>query len=94
MNEYVYVGDWGTKLIVNCVSDISAATLRSIELRRPDGSTISLVAVAENATTISAIIPIGVLNMPGQWRINAKIATAIGAWTGRTVYINVHPIFA
>lgn len=90
----VYVGDIGTQIILDCGQDISAATARSIEVRKPDGSVISWPAVASGATAISFTTAVGTLDAKGKWLLQAKVTLGSGTWLGETAALTVYAAFA
>lgn len=93
MNEKVYVGDIGTAISLNCGQDVSAATARTIEAQRPDGSTVSWSAVADGTTRIRFVTIAGSLNIDGKWKLQAKVTLPSGTWLGRTVSMTVYKPF-
>lgn len=90
----VYVGDTGTAIVLNCGQDISAATERTIEAKKPDGTTVSWVAVAEGVTSIKFITLANSLDQSGDWKLQARVVTSTGVWRGETVTLTVHAQFS
>lgn len=90
----VYTGDTGTVIVLDCGQDISAATARSIEVRKPSGATASWSAVAEGNTSIKFTTLGDSLDQPGDWRLQARVVTPSGTWRGEAVTLTVHPNFA
>lgn len=88
-----YVGDTGTAIVLDCGQDISTATVRSIEVRKPDGSVTSWPAVASGATAISFTTVAGTLDAPGKWLLQAHITLGGGAWRGETAALAVYAAF-
>lgn len=74
----IYLGDIGTKIILNCGADISAATKREIKVRRPSGIRGTWTAIQETTTSISYITQAGDIDELGQWRIQSYVETP--AW--------------
>lgn len=93
MTEKIYVGDVGTAIVLDCGSDITAATARTIEAQRPDGTTVSWVASADGTTRIRFVTIAGSLNASGKWKLQAKVVTPAGTWLGRTVSMTVYKPF-
>ncbi len=49
------IGDAGTQLVLDCGSDVSAATARSIKVRRLDGATTTWAATASGSNAIQVV---------------------------------------
>lgn len=93
-NEKVYAGDLGTRVILDCGQNVSAATARSIEVQKPDGSTASWSASASGTNSIQFDTEAGSsFNVPGTWRIQSKITIGGAVWRGKTVTLTVYPAF-
>lgn len=92
-NNKVYVGDTGTQLIVDCVQDISSATLRTIEVRKPDDSLVSWEAISNGVTTIRFDTMPGSLDIPGQYKVQPLVVMPSGVWRGATALLRVYPRF-
>jgi len=52
MADTVQLNDIGTKIILDCVEDISTATSPEIKYKKPDGTSGSWTAVKESGTTL------------------------------------------
>lgn len=93
MTGKVYVGDIGTQIVLDCGQDISSATARSIEVRKPDGSTASWPATASGMTAIAYVTLAGSLDMPGPYRLQALVTLPSGTWRGETAQLSVYAAF-
>lgn len=89
----LYVGDTGTVITLDCGQDISAATARSIEVRKPDKTLVSWPATASGTTAIQFATLAGSLDMPGTWRLQAKVTMPTGVWRGETAQLEVYNLF-
>lgn len=89
----VYVGDTGTAIILDCGQDVSAATARSIEARKPDGTTVSWAASASGTNAIRFDTLAGTLDQAGKWRLQAKVTLPSGLWRGATAELVVYAAF-
>lgn len=89
----IYVGDTGTVITLDCGQDISAASARSIEVRRPDGTTTSWAAVASGSNAIAYTTLAGSLDMAGRWKLQARITLPSGVWRGETAVLDVYTPF-
>ncbi len=90
-----YVGDIGTEIILDCGSDISAATEKAIVVRLPDDNEVSWSAefVAGEPTKIKHVTVAGDLAQPGLFRLQAEVT--VPGWSGRgeTVALAVYDKF-
>lgn len=93
MTSKVYVGDTGTAIILDCGQDISAATVRSIEVRKPNGSRASWAATASGTNAIRFDTISTTLDQPGVWKLQAKVTLSSGVWRGETVELDVYAPF-
>ena len=72
----IFVGDLGTKIILDVGLDISAATVRKIKYSNSDGTLGEWSASQETTTSISFITVAGSLGVAGKWKLQAYIETA------------------
>lgn len=93
MTQKVYIGDTGTSVILDCGQDISSATARTIEVKKPDGSTTTWTASASGTTAISYTSVSGTFDVAGEWRLQAKVTLPSGVWRGETASLYVWPVF-
>lgn len=84
-----YIGDTGTEVILDCGQDVSSASARTIEARKPDGSTVSWPAVAEGANGIKATSAADTFDQAGAWRLQARVTIGAGTWRGETATLRV-----
>lgn len=89
----VYVGDTGTQIILDCGQDISAASARTIEARKPDGTATSWAASASGTTAIAFTTLAGTLDQSGTWRLQAMVTLPTGVWRGETALLHVYAAF-
>ena len=85
----VYTGDTGTQIILDCGQDVSAATVRSIEVLKPDGSTVTWSASASGTNSIVFTTLAGSLDQAGSWKLQARVTLPSGQWRGETAYLEV-----
>lgn len=93
MSEKTYVGDTGTAIILDCGHDISAASARSIAVRKPDGTTTTWAALASGTTAIRFDTLAGSLDIPGDYALQPQVTLPAGAWKGKTVRLEVLAAF-
>lgn len=85
-----YVGDTGTAIVLDCGTDISAASARTIEVLKPDNTATSWAAVAEGSDSLRFDTLADTLDQPGDWKLQAKVAIGAGVWRGETVILRVY----
>lgn len=93
MTSKVYLGDTGTVITLDCGQDVSSATARAIEARKPSGDVVSWTASASGADAISYTTDDDDIDEVGDWRLQAHVTTAAGEWLGETVTLRVYPAF-
>jgi len=71
----IFVGDTGTKIILNVGLDISAATLRQIKYLSPDSTVGAWTAAQETTTSISIVTTADTLDARGRWQLQVYIET-------------------
>ena len=83
MADTVQVGDIGTKIILDCVEDISAQTEVKIMYQKPKGTSGEWAAVyAAGTTTIYYITEVSDLDEAGCWCLQAYV-NLNDVWIGR-----------
>ncbi|MCU0963545.1 MAG: hypothetical protein MUF08_00475 [Burkholderiaceae bacterium] len=92
MNK-VYVGDTGTVIVLDCGQDVSAATVRSIEVMKPDGTLLSWSAALSGTNAIAYTSQANTFDTPGKWQLQAKVTLPSGVWRGATARLVVYPAF-
>ena len=80
MADTIQLYDFDTKIILDCVEDISAATTRKIIYEKPDGTSGEWTAIREN-NTIYYLTLEGDIDQAGYWTLQSYIALSTG-WTG------------
>ena len=76
----VFAGDVGTEIVLDCGVDTTAATVRSVVARKPNGEKVTWNALQEGTNSIKHITASGDLNMSGPWKLQAYIE--IPGWKG------------
>jgi len=76
-----YVGEIGTVITVDCGCDISGATVKSLKVRKPDGTEVSWTATIYNSNYLRYTTISGDLNLAGTYYIQAYVT--FSGWTGR-----------
>lgn len=89
-----YVGDIGTVIVLDCGQDVSTASARTIEVKKPDQTTVSWTAVAEGTNSIKFTTVSGTLDQPGEWLLQAKVTIGSGVWRGETARLMVYTTFS
>jgi hypothetical protein len=81
MSDKHYVNEVGTEILIDCGSDITGATVHTLEVRKPDGTIVSWAATISGTNHLSYISLEGDFNMVGLYLLQAKIN--IASWAGR-----------
>ena len=90
MTEKLYTGDTDTAIILDCGTNISTASATTIEVLKPDGTAASWAAVLEGTDSVRYDTLVTTLDMPGTWRLQAKVTIGSGVWRGETVLLQVY----
>lgn len=93
MTTKTYVGDTGTVITLDCGQDISAATARSIAVKKPDGTTTSWAASASGTDSIRFTTLADSLDQTGTWLLQAEVSLGGGTWRGETAQLEVYAAF-
>jgi hypothetical protein len=94
MSNKIYVGDTGTAIILDCGTNISAASAITMEVRKPDGSVVSWTAALEGTNGVRYNTLAATLDQAGDWKLQARVTLGAGVWRGETVLLTVYPAFA
>jgi hypothetical protein len=94
MTSKSFVGDIGTRITLDCGTNISAASALSIEVRKPDGTATSWTATLSGTDSLYFDTVADTLDQAGDWRLQAKVVIGTGTWRGETVLLTVYPQFA
>lgn len=89
----VYFGDIGTAVVLDVGQDITAATAQSIEVRKPDSSTVSWPASVFENSKLRFVSLVGTFDAAGEWRLQAKVTLPTGTWRGDAVALKVRAPF-
>lgn len=93
-DDKVYVRSIGTRITLDCKQDISAATACSINVRKPDGSTVVWPAVVSGTTEISFVVPdADTLDQRGRYVLQADVTLPAGHWPGASAPLVVFDRF-
>lgn len=90
MTTKSYIGDTGTIITLDCGTDVSSATARSIFVRKPDLTTTTWTAIASGTDSISFTTLAGTLDQSGTWLLQARVTLPSGQWLGETAKLQVH----
>lgn len=90
----VYVGDIGTVIVLDCGRNVSDATARAIEVRKPGGSETTWPASASGTDSIQVTVGAGVLDEAGRWKFQSHVTLPSGQWRGETAVLEVFDEFA
>jgi len=93
MAQTIYVGDTGTLIVLDCGQDISAASVRTIEVRKPNGTAVQWSAVANGANSLAYTSLADTFDMAGEWQLQARVTLPSGQWRGKTAALQVYAPF-
>ncbi len=99
-----YVGEVGSNLILDTGVLIGSATQQYIIYRKPDGvtsgsfsgslfSSYSQLDGQIGTYFVSHTLLAGDIDQPGEWRMQAFVASISGTWLGEMVKINIYGNF-
>jgi hypothetical protein len=86
----VYTGDVGTEIILDCIEDITAATVMTIKVRKSNGVKTTWTATLEGTTQIKYVILTGDLDVVGDWTLQAYIEMTGWKGSGELVTLRVN----
>ena len=86
----IYVGDVGTKIILNAGCDISSAQLIEIVYIKPNGTIGTWKAKLENSQSASYIIQKDDFDSSGEWAIQLRIIMPNWRGSGEIVKFPVY----
>lgn len=89
MFNKVYVGDTGTEIVLDCGTDISAATDLKVVARKPGGALVEWPAISEDARRIKMVTVSDTLDTAGAWHLWARVTTPLGRWRGESAQLIV-----
>lgn len=76
----VFVGDVGTKILLDCDANVSLSSVRKIMGRKPSGTKVEWSAALEGTDSIQYTTQAGDLDEVGRWRLQAYVE--MPAWKG------------
>ena len=89
----VYIGDTGTAIVLDTGQSLAGATASTIEVRKPDGTPVSLTAPVFESTKVRYITLAGTFDQAGEWLLQAKVTLPTGVWLGETASLTVYRAF-
>lgn len=89
----VYVGDVGTEIILDCMTDISGATTTEIVAQKPNGSRVTWPAQIVESTKLKYVTIQGDLSHPGLWKLQARVVLPDWSGRGETFEVRIYNLF-
>jgi hypothetical protein len=86
----VYVGDIGTQIILDCGSNITAATGMAIKVKKPSGDEVEWTGVLDGTNSVKYILEAGDLDEPGTWILQAYVELATWEGLGESYKLKVY----
>lgn len=91
----IYAGDSGIEFRVSVVVDITAATLTSYKVIKPDGTTATWAATRYDNTTLTYTTQAGDMDLSGEYKIQAYVEFGPASkHTGETARFKVYKLGA
>jgi hypothetical protein len=87
-----FVGDKGTKIVIDCGSDISMATVTQLKVQKPDGTLVVWNCAKEDDTHLSYITQTGDLDQKGKYYTEAYIEMPGWSGTGELDSFYIHEV--
>ena len=89
----IYISDKGTKIILDCGTDISTATQVKIMWKDPDETTGEWIGAIENNNYVTYTNPSS-WDITGTWRFQAYVLFPTGyEFYGETALYEISPLF-
>jgi hypothetical protein len=90
----IYTGTYGVPILIDTGIDTSNAIAVSIEVKKPDNTTVSWVAGKYVATMISRVVEEEDFNLVGRYYLQPKLVYSNGnIFYGTTLVIRIHDKF-
>lgn len=93
MTSKVYVGDTGTRITLNCGTDISSASALEILARKPGGTAVTWTATLSGSDGLYYDTQAATLDQAGDWSLQARVVIGSGVWRGETVLLTVNALY-
>jgi hypothetical protein len=90
MADKIYVGDVGTLFRVDCQTDISTATVRKLEIKKPDETTHDWTASLYGTDQLEYTIVADDLDQEGVYQGHAYVELPSGKWRGERFTFTVY----
>ena len=88
----IFVGDTGTKIILDVGSNISSSTVRQIKYMSPTGKIGVWDASIETAQSISIVTQASTLKAAGRWKLQAYVEASTWARHGEICVLEVSAV--
>jgi hypothetical protein len=82
--EQHYVGEIGTRVIVDCGQPLTTATEVSLDVLKPDGTSVVWAATVHETNYLLHATVEGDFDIPGRYSLQSFVKTADGEWPGNT----------
>lgn len=88
-----YVGDTGTLVLVDTLTDLSAATSVKLVVKKPGGTIVEWTGSVYHTTIIKYITLVTDFSVAGTYYLQAKVTLPSGVWLGNTTTFVVTGVF-
>lgn len=89
MAHKMFVGDTGTKIILDVTQNISDATVLQIKYKKPNGQIGTWAASLESRTKLAYVTNSTDIDVSGDWIIQAYVSTPSWTGLGESIYLKV-----
>jgi hypothetical protein len=86
----IYTGDVGTEIILDCVDEVTTATVRAVKVRKANGVRVTWPATLEGTTKIKYVILAGDLDVVGDWALQAYVEMPLWSGSGEVATLRVN----
>lgn len=83
----IYVNDQGTEITLDCLQNISTATVMKIIAKNPLGQKKTWSATLQGTNYVRYLLGSGDIDMPGKWQFQSYIE--MPTWKGRGEWATV-----
>jgi hypothetical protein len=85
-----YVGDTGTLIQLDVGQSLAGAISVAIEARKPTGAVVVWPGTVVSTTKVQYVTLFDTLDIPGLWKLQAKVVLPSGTWLGESAAMTVY----
>jgi len=88
-----YVGDVGTLVLVDTLTDLTSATSVALQVKKPGGTIVTWTGSVFQTTKIKYVTLVTDFSVAGTYYLQAKVTLPSGIWLGNTATFTVTGVF-